>query len=249
MNMLSKSQLSFVKSLHQKKFRKEHALFIAEGYKLVSKFILSGYQVHTVYSTADNMPKMAKLSQNINLIETSPAELNKISTLQNPQGVLAIIKTREQPVYKPQNFKDCFTLVLDGVQDPGNMGTIIRTADWFGIKQILCSEDTVEVYNPKVVQATMGSLARVNVTYASLPGILKEAGVPVYGALLSGTSVYEEQFGTEGIIVLGNEGNGISQEVQERVTKALTIPGFGGAESLNVAISAALFCYEIKRHS
>ena len=152
------------------------------------------------------------------------------------------------PILKPVSLKNKFSLVLDGIQDPGNMGTIIRTADWFGITDIICSEDTVDVYNPKVVQATMGSMARVNVHYTDLMPVLSTADVPIYGALLNGDNIYDTTFGTEGLIVMGNEGNGLRPEVIKLVTKAITIPRFGGAESLNVAIATAIFCSEINRN-
>jgi TrmH family RNA methyltransferase len=139
--------------------------------------------------------------------------------------------------------------VLDGVQDPGNLGTIIRTADWFGITNIICSEDTVDAYNPKVVQATMGSLARVNVTYNNLAGLISAAKLPVFGTLLNGENIYSTNFGTEGLIIMGNEGNGIRPDIQALVTKAITIPRIGKAESLNVAIATAICCSELTAKS
>jgi TrmH family RNA methyltransferase len=141
-----------------------------------------------------------------------------------------------------------FSIVLDGIQDPGNMGTIIRTADWYGIENIICSEDCVEVYNPKVVQATMGSLSRMNVHYVDLEEILAHTKLPVYGALLDGENIYNTNFGTEGLIVMGNEGKGLTDKVKQLVTRAITIPRGGKAESLNVAIATAIFCSEINRN-
>jgi TrmH family RNA methyltransferase len=139
--------------------------------------------------------------------------------------------------------------VLDGIQDPGNLGTIIRIADWFGIENIICSDDTVDVYNPKVVQACMGSLARVKVHYAVLTELLPAIKLPLFGALLDGEDIYDTHFGIEGLVVMGNEGNGLRPEVQKLVNKAVTIPRTGKAESLNVAIATALFCSEITRNS
>jgi len=143
--------------------------------------------------------------------------------------------------------RNAFSLVLDDVQDPGNLGTIIRTADWFGIKTIICSENTVEAYNPKTVQSTMGSLCRVNIIYTSLVQFLKNTKLPIYGALLDGENIYQTNWGNEGLILLGNEGHGIGKELIEQITVPVTIPRFGEAESLNVAVSAAIFCSEISR--
>ena len=141
-----------------------------------------------------------------------------------------------------------FSLVLDGIQDPGNLGTIIRTADWFGFKQVICSLNTVEVYNPKTVQATMGSLCRVNVVYQDLEELLKDITIPVFGAMLNGNSLYETQWGSQGIVILGNEGQGVSAEIVKLIDHPVTIPRVGEAESLNVAVSAAIFCADIRRN-
>lgn len=246
--MLSKSQISFVKSLHQKKFRKEHRLFIVEGIKSVTEFIHSDYLVTTVYCTENLVPKLANLSQKTNVNEISQTDLSRISTLSSPQSVLALVQIPEENKPESVNVKGSFTLALDGVQDPGNLGTIIRTADWFGFKQIICSDDCVEAYNPKVVQATMGSLSRMKILYTDLPSFLKQSPVPVFGAVLNGVPITSTAFGNEGIIVLGNEGNGISEAVGNEITNRVTIPGLGHAESLNVAVSASLFCYEVKRN-
>ncbi|CAH0289525.1 23S rRNA (guanosine-2'-O-)-methyltransferase RlmB [Pedobacter sp. Bi27] len=190
---------------------------------------------------------LPKLPANINLFEVKNAELDKISTLQTPQGFLALIHIPKNRELALTALKNQFTLVLDGVQDPGNMGTIIRTADWFGFKNIICSADCVEVFNPKTVQATMGSLARVNIYEADLPALLAENTIPVFGALLDGESIYKTQWGAEGLVILGNEGKGISAEVIKKINKPVTIPRIGEAESLNVAVSAAIFCAELVR--
>jgi len=245
--MVSKSQISLVKSLQQKKFRREHRLFVAEGYKSVSEFIASGYQMHTVYHTTTVAAKLYKLSKKVNFQDISAADLQKMSNLTTPQEVLAVIHLPHWPKLTQSNLLKRFTLVLDGVQDPGNLGTIIRTADWFGIQNIICSEDTVDAYNPKVVQATMGSLARVNLHYTDLSSLLQQLNLPVFGALLNGDNIYTTNFGHEGLVVMGNEGNGLRPEIQELITKAVTIPRWGQAESLNVAIATALFCSEISR--
>ncbi len=248
--MLSKSQISFVKSLHHKKIRKEQGLFIAEGIKSILEFVQSDYKVETIFSTPHTMSKLDNLSQKIKVQEITDTELKKISTLITPQDILALIHIPEKTNIPAESFKKTITLVLDGVQDPGNLGTIIRVADWFGFKQIICSADTVEAYNPKVVQATMGSLSRVNIHYVILEDFFEKNTRPVYGALLTGDSVYQTEFkNEEAFLILGNEGNGISESVQKYITKAISIPRFGEAESLNVAVSAAIFCSELKRNS
>ena len=247
--MLSKSQLSFIKSLHQKKFRKEHRLFIVEGIKSVTEFIHSDYLVTEVYCTENAMPKLANLSQKIKLHQVNPTDLSRISTLSTPQNVLALVQFPVAKDIETSELIGSFTLALDGVQDPGNLGTIIRTADWFGIGQIVCSEDCVEAYNPKVVQATMGSLSRIKITYTDLPALLRKTRVAIFGAMLNGKPITKTDFGTEGIIVLGSEGNGISDAVIKEIQHKVTIPGLGKAESLNVAVSASLFCYEARRNN
>ena len=247
--MLSKSQISLLSSLQHKKFRREHGLFIVEGYKSVTEFINSAYQVDTIYHTPSIAPKLLNLSRKINFQEISLNEVQKISSLKTPQEVIGLVKIPIWPVLNYKALEKKFSLVLDSVQDPGNMGTIIRTADWFGIQDIICSEDTVDVYNPKVVQATMGSLARVNVHYADLLTVLPQIKLPIFGAMLNGQNMYNTPFGTEGLLVMGNEGNGISAPVEQLITSAVTIPRAGNAESLNVAIATAILCSEIKRNS
>ncbi|MGM9478813.1 TrmH family RNA methyltransferase [Pedobacter sp. GSP4] len=245
--MLSKSQISFIKSLHQKKYRKEHGLFLVEGIKSIKEFIQSSYQIHTIFYNSEQHNLLPKLPANINLFEVNNAELDKISTLQTPQGFLALIHLPKNRDLNLNDLKNQFTLVLDGVQDPGNMGTIIRTADWFGFKNIICSPDSVEVFNPKTVQATMGSLARVNIFETDLPLFLADNAIPVFGALLDGESIYNTKWGKEGLVILGNEGKGISPDVIKKINKPVTIPRIGEAESLNVAVSAAIFCAELVR--
>jgi TrmH family RNA methyltransferase len=246
--MLSKSQISFLQSLQHKKFRREHGFFLVEGYKSVSEFINSAYEIEAIYHTPAIAPKLLKLSQKITFKEISFNILEKISTLKAPQEVIALVKIPVWPALNYTTLKKKFSLVLDGIQDPGNMGTIIRTADWFGIDHVICSEDSVEVYNPKVVQATMGSLSRINVHYTNITAIIPQIKLPVFGALLEGENIYQTNFGAEGLLVMGNEGNGIRPEVEALVTRAITIPRTGNAESLNVAIATAICCSEIHRN-
>jgi TrmH family RNA methyltransferase len=247
--MLSKSQISLLKSLQHKKDRTGHGLFLVEGYKSVIEFINSSYQAEAIYHTASFAPKMLKLSRKINLYEISVTDLEKISSLKTPQDVVALVKIPAWPVPDNAQLKQKFAIILDGIQDPGNMGTIIRTADWFGIGYIICSMDTVDVYNPKVVQASMGSLSRIRVHYADLAATIPQINIPVFGAMLNGESIYQTDFGHEGLIVMGNEGNGVRPDIERLISKAVTIPRIGHAESLNVGIATALFCSEIRRNS
>jgi len=222
---------------------------LVEGRKSVVEFINSPYRVEAIYHTASFDPKVLKLSQKINLCEISVTDMEKISSLKTPQEIIALIKIPAWPALDNTKFRQKFTLVLDGIQDPGNMGTIIRTADWFGIAGIICSDDTVDAYNPKVVQASMGSLSRINVHYVNLADVLPTMGLPLFGADLNGENIYQTNFGSEGLIVMGNEGNGLRPEIKKLLSKSVTIPRTGAAESLNVAIAVAVFCSEINRNS
>ena len=223
-------------------------MFIIEGIKSIVEFIHSSYEIHSIYYLAHNRPLLPNLPANIKLFEVNNAELEKISTLQAPQGIIALVHMPKHPELALNTLSGSFSIVLDGVQDPGNLGTIIRTADWFGIKQVICSVNTVEVYNPKTVQATMGSLSRVNIFYTDLLPLLHDSPLPIFGAVLDGISMYTTDWGKEGLLILGNEGQGISAEVMPLITRPVTIPRFGGAESLNVAVSAAILCADISRN-
>lgn len=222
---------------------------MVEGLKSVIEFIHSAYQIAAIYHTASFDPKVLKLSQKINLTEISVTDIEKVSSLKTPQQVIALVKIPVWPALNNTQLRQKFSLVLDGIQDPGNMGTIIRTADWFGMQHIICSEDTVDVYNSKVVQASMGSLSRINVHYAHLPTILPRIGLPIFAAMLDGENIYDTDFGPEGLIIMGNEGSGLRPDVEKLISKAVTIPRKGNAESLNVAIATALFCSEVVRKS
>jgi TrmH family RNA methyltransferase len=222
---------------------------MVEGYKSINEFIGSDYHIHTIYHTPDTAPKLLNLSGKMNFQEISLNDLQKISALKNPADAIATVNIPQWGGFNHITLKNKFSLVLDGVQDPGNMGTIIRTADWFGITNIICSEDTVDAYNPKVVQATMGSLARVNVIYTNLTDFIPTTRLPVFGALLNGDDIYSADFGTEGLLIMGNEGNGIRADIQLLVSKAITIPRIGKAESLNVAIATAICCSQLAAKS
>ncbi|PRD48361.1 TrmH family RNA methyltransferase [Sphingobacterium haloxyli] len=245
--MLSKAQISLITSLQHKKFRKQHGLFIVEGVKSVLEFLSSEYQIHSLYTTAEARTKMGNLPQKLKCITITTNEFQKISGLSNPQGVLALVHLPTSESFDWASLKQQHSLLLDDIQDPGNLGTILRTAEWFGITHIICSMGTVDAYNPKVVQATMGSLARIKIYYTPLTDFINQADMPTYGALLDGKSVYETKFGNAGLIIMGNEGNGISKEIIDKVKVAVTIPRIGNAESLNVAVATTVFCSEIAR--
>ena len=239
--MVVKSQLKYIKSLQQKKYRNTHNRFVAEGLKTVSELLGSGCKAETLMTTDVALSEIS--GQSTQLI--SRQQMAQISTLKNPSVVLGVF---EIPKPKDVDFSD-WVLALDSIRDPGNMGTIIRLCDWFGISHLLCSPDTVDAYNPKVLQATMGSIARVNLVYTDLTVVLKSAPVPVYGAFMDGDTLYETRLPQNGILVLGNEARGISKEVSALVGKKVGIQQYGKptAESLNVATATAVLLHEIRR--
>ncbi|MCR5270802.1 MAG: RNA methyltransferase [Prevotella sp.] len=243
--MISKNQIKFIKQLELKKYRKRENLFVAEGHKVVGDLLMCGFKPHTIFATNE-----WKAPRDVAFQEVSDEELCKVSFQQHPQQVLGVF---HMPTTQPAAIQNQLVLALDGVQDPGNLGTIIRIADWFGICDIFCSQDTADAWNPKVVQATMGSIARVRITYTDLAALIKDAHVPVYGTLLDGDNIYQQPLSQNGIIVMGNEGNGISAEIRQLITNKLLIPDFNPgdshAESLNVAIATAITCSEFRRRS
>ena len=241
MEKIAKSQVKLVKSLQLKKFRDELGLFVAEGEKCVSELAKSFELVH-LYREGENATR---------------AEIEQISGLRTPQGVIGIFKKRQISNFKFQ-ISD-LALALDGIQDPGNLGTIIRTCDWFGVHDIFCSRDTADCYNPKVVQATMGALARVRIHYVDLPAWLAEQQCPIFGTLLDGKNMYDvlssinrqSSIVQSSIIVMGNEGNGISFAVRQLITHPIRIPSYPKnaetSESLNVSIATAIVLAEFRR--
>ena len=242
--MISKNQLKYIRQLEQKKYRRREGVFVAEGTKVVGDLLLR-YRPEAVFATADWQAPAGITPQLV-----TDDELRRISFLQHPQQVLALFPLPTN--CKPSTLNLELSLALDGVQDPGNLGTIIRIADWFGISTIICSEDTVDAWNPKVVQATMGSIARVNIIYLNLPDFLDTlpADFPVYGTFLDGENIYTQQLTPDGLIIMGNEGNGISEAVRTKVNRRLLIPDFHQgptADSLNVAIATAITCSEFRR--
>ncbi|WP_099366181.1 TrmH family RNA methyltransferase [Sphingobacterium sp. 1.A.4] len=245
--MLSKAQISLITSLQHKKFRTQHQLFVVEGIKSVMEFVGSSYKIQKIWATADAAAKLGKIPQNIKLEEVTVAEFGKISSLKNPQGALATVEMPAEDDLDPAILANKHSLILDDVQDPGNLGTIIRTAEWFGIEHLICSQGTVDAYNPKVVQATMGSLSRIKIHYLDIESFLEENQLPTFGALLDGDSIYETDFGKQGLIIMGNEGNGIRKNLIPKIQKKVTIPRVGAAESLNVAVATTIFCSELTR--
>ena len=237
MEKISKSQVKLVKSLQVKKYRDELGLFVAEGEKCVEE-LRRTFELVQLYREGENATR---------------TEIEQMSGLRTPQGVVAVFK--KKPIEDRRLEIDDLFLALDGIQDPGNLGTIIRTCDWFGVHDIFCSLDTADCYNPKVVQATMGALARVRIHYVDLPAWIKKQGTktPVYGTLLDGENIYAKPLQKSGIIVMGNEGNGISQEVRQLITHPILIPPYTNKkaseviESLNVSIATAIVLAEFRR--
>jgi TrmH family RNA methyltransferase len=235
--MLSKNEIKDIQSLSQKKFRDELKLFIAEGPKIVEELIeLIPYQIEKIYAIEEWMKKRKSSVQKIEMIEISSVELYKLSQLQTPNQVVAVIKKNDSK--KPD--ATMFTLYLDTIQDPGNFGTIIRIADWFGIKDIVCSTGCVDLYNPKVIQSTMASIARVNVFYDENDEWLKDQTAPIFAATLDGTILYEQSKTKEGILIIGNESKGIRPEILQFARENVTIPKKGGADSLNAAVATGI---------
>lgn len=254
--MLSKNKIKFIQSLARKKSRDQENVFLVEGNKMVAEAISSNLNVKLVAGTTSFFTEYnIGQAQANEIIECTAEEIKKASLLKNPQQALAVV---EKPS-KQLNFGELtqeFSLALDFIQDPGNLGTIIRIADWFGIKNILCSTDTVDCYNPKVIQASMGAIFRVQIHYVDLSEIIVQAQqnqLPVFGTFLEGNNIYTEHLPKKGILVMGNEGNGISPTIEKKIQNKIHIPSFqteqAGSESLNVATATAICCSEFKRRN
>ncbi len=238
---LSKSQLKLITSLQQKKYRTKHGLFVAEGTKVVSEFLNANFKLNSLfcvdsssYSTLENVTEISELA------------LKKISTLKSPNNVLALFKIPAEATLKNEGF----FVALDEINDPGNLGAIIRLCDWFGVTQLICSKNTVDCYNAKVVMASMGSLTRVSIVYTDLLLYLKASQLPKYAALMDGENVYKSNLPAKAILVMGNEANGISEPILEAIDSSISIPRFGTVqltESLNVATATAILLSEFKR--
>lgn len=252
--MLSKNKIKLIQSLNRKKNRDEAGVFLVEGNKMVEEALRSGFEIELVVCTsgfADQNPELS--NYDAELIVTDSESISKASLLQNPQDALAIV-CQPKNISPPVHLEKELCLALDFIQDPGNLGTILRIADWYGISQVVCSENTVDVYNPKVVQASMGAIFRVKTYVTDLATFIQtsvESNIPVYGTFLEGQNIYEQALTPNGMIVLGNEGNGISDPISRLVTHKLLIPSFSThpnkPESLNVAIATAICCSEFRR--
>lgn len=256
--MLSSSQIKFLHSLYTKKNRIEEKLFIAEGPKIIGELMRSSYAIQGIYATKEwiTQEQVTLNTKGINYIVVAKDELERISQLTTPNLVLAVAEQKDSSL-NLQKFTSSFSLVLDNIRDPGNLGNIIRIADWFGIDDIYCSIDTVELYNPKVIQASMGSFIRVNIHYQNLSELLGNCKktIPVYAAMLNGTNIHDTKKDQIAVVIIGNESKGVSDKLLKFVDSKITIPSFPHkngivekAESLNAAIATAIVCFEFNRN-
>jgi len=248
--MISRTRIKWIKSLEMRKYRLQEKAFVAEGPKLVGELLPYSTPLY-IAATKDWLDANRHLLRTVKEVdEVSQTELERASLLRTPQSVLAVMPIPERRL-DISSLRKKLVIALDSVQDPGNLGTILRIADWFGIHEVLCSEGTADVYNPKCVQSCMGALARVKVFYCNLPEVLGQVEMPVFGTFLDGTDIYKEELSGEGIIVMGNEGNGISQPVAKLVNRRLYVPNYPKGslttESLNVAVATGIVCAEFRR--
>lgn len=244
--MISKAQVKWVKSLQLKKYRQEEQCFMVQGMKGVEELLQSDFVVELITGTKHALEQISKRSKRPSqYVEATVRDLEAMGSFQSNDSILAVARMKENHSPKPNPSE--YYLVLDDIRDPGNLGTIIRTADWFGIKHIIASEHTADFYNPKVINATMGSFCRVQVNYADIVFYLRDCEVSVYGAFLSGTNVHDEEFTRGGLLIIGNESNGISPAVEQYVRHRISIPGSGKAESLNAAIATGIILDNVFR--
>jgi len=240
---LSQNQLKLITSLRQKKYRTKNNMFVAEGKKVVSEYLNSDFVLEKLFCVDSE-----DYGNNAKIVPITVADLKKISILKTPNNVLAIFKIPESKPIVEQGL----ILALDGINDPGNLGTIIRLSDWFNVSQLICSENTVDCYNPKVVQASMGSLARISVVYCDLVDFLTKCGLPKYSTMMAGDNVYSADLKSDAVLIMGNEANGIGDKVMKLTDTPLSIPQFGEkqvTESLNVATATAIFLSEFSRRA
>ena len=241
---ISQRQKKFIKSLHLKKNRKEEQCFLVEGAKSVRELLASDFEVVLLAGTADFLAQQRPLPKG-EVVEAKEAELEGLGEFQSNNGALAV--ARIKPNTPLERYADEFALVLDDIRDPGNLGTIIRTADWFGIHKVIASEETADCYSSKVITSTMGSFTRTRIYYTRLEEYLSNTPGRVFGAYLNGTSIHDVNFGKGGLVLIGNESRGISPQLESFVTDKVTIPRYGQAESLNAAIATAIFCDNLRR--
>ena len=251
--MLSKNKIKLIRSLDLKKNRLVAGLFVAEGKKLVFDLLQSEIEVSEIFCTKLIATELINCKDNLKIEVVDKEELSRISFLKTTPEILALLDIPIS-VIDWDEIKDNLTLVLDAIQDPGNLGTIVRLADWFGIRNIICSEECADLYNPKVIQSTMGAFARVKVHYVPLDGFLnraKELKIPIYGTFMEGENLYKTDLTANGLVVMGNEGNGISDEIATFISSKISIPsyppGVATSESLNVAIATSVICSEFRR--
>ena len=245
--MLSKARIKYIKSLQVKKYRQLEQRFVVEGAKTVLELLDSDYATEVVLGTPAFFEQLRSRSNSFSgeVIEVSPDLLATLGEYRTNDGALAIARCK--PNVAPVLTSNDFALVLDDIRDPGNLGTIIRIADWYGIKAVIASDETAELYNPKVLHSSKGSFTRIPMYYTNLAEFLSTSGFPVYGTFLSGEDVHHVNFGSGGLIVIGNEAHGISPEVEAFVTKKISIPRYGKAESLNAGVATAVICDNIRR--
>ncbi|KHT50500.1 RNA methyltransferase [Vibrio sinaloensis] len=241
--MISKNQLKLLRALGQKKQRKAHGLFLVQGEKNVLELANSSLTVKQIFATQEFLSQNYSELSGFECIEASLDDLTKASTLVSNNAAIAVVEIPSVETPKAQGLM----IALDGVSDPGNLGTIIRVADWYGIKHIVASTDCADPYNPKTISATMGSFGRVTVSQLDLPSYLEQSNLPVYGAFLEGESVHKTEFAAEGILLMGSESHGIREHAAKFVTDKITIPAFGGAESLNVAMATGIILDNLRR--
>lgn len=244
--MLSKAKIKFLQSLQQKKFRQLYHRFLVDGDKTVRELFASTYKVESIYAEPWWLNKYSSLiNKETEVNEIDEATLYKVSSLQTPNGVIAVVQIPDNNQLHTSNHG--LILALDNINDPGNLGTIIRIAEWFGIGHVLCSMNCVDVYNPKTVNAAKGSLFRTNVHYTDLSQYFNTSQQNVYGAVLDGNNIYQTDFKTPGVILIGSEAHGISKELMPFVTHPITIPAYGAAESLNAGVATGIICAEVRR--
>ena len=239
---ISKSQLKLIRSLSQKKYRQKHDLFIAEGIKVLNELLNSTFEIEILFCTDDFETTISEKK----VVRISETELKKVSTLKSPNKALGVFKIPKEKAVKNSGL----TIALDAINDPGNLGTIIRLCDWFGVTQLVCSKDTVDCYNQKVVQASMGSLTRVSIHYTDLENYITKSNLDTFIADMDGENVYKTKLPKEGILIMGNEANGVSEEIKSLLQYKISIPRFGETqetESLNVATATAILLSEFKR--
>ncbi|MCG9627023.1 RNA methyltransferase [Vibrio mediterranei] len=241
--MISKNQLKLLRALSQKKQRKAHGLFLVEGEKNVLELLETSMVIKHVFATSEFLASNREALQCVECIEASLEELTKASSLVSNNAAVAVVAIPQTEIPAAKGMM----IALDGVSDPGNLGTIIRIADWYGIKHIVASTDCADPYNPKTIRATMGSFGRVQVTLLDLPSYLEQASLPVYGAFLEGENVHKMTFSPEGILLMGSESHGVRPDAAQYVTDKITIPAFGGAESLNVAMATGIILDNFRR--